>query len=167
MQNLIAAVRDGQPGDISGSRGAVDLAISERLLNEIVRSRLPEGGAVREVTIQPHPGRARVTVRLARPAFLPPVTVGVTVERQPELPDSPELVLKLEMSAGLGMLLGLGANMFASLPPGIRIEGERVRVDLRTLLAGQDLAWALRYAESLAVTFEAGRVRITGNAAAG
>jgi hypothetical protein len=164
MQNLFAAVREGQPGDITGSRGALDVAVSERLINEIVSARIPPGGAVREVTIHPHPGRARVTVRLARPAFLPPLTLGVTIERQANLPESPELVLKLEMPAGLGLLVGLGANLFASLPAGIRIEGELVRVDLRTVLASQDLGWALRYAESIVVTFEAGRVRITGSA---
>lgn len=167
MENVIAAIRQGQADDIGGSRGSFDVRVSERLLNEIVAARLPQGGAVREVHIRPEPGRARVTVRLARPAFLPPLTIGVTIERQADLPQSPELVLRLSLPPGLGVLFGLGANLFASPPPGIRIEGEHVRVDLTAMLAGQDLAWILAYAQSLVVTFETGRVRIQAEASAG
>jgi hypothetical protein len=51
------------------------------------------------------------------------------------------------------------------LPPGLRLDGNRLHVDLATLLARHDLAWALHHARWLVVTFEEGRVRIQGSAA--
>jgi hypothetical protein len=164
VENLIAGLQAGQATDAAGSGGSVDLALSERLLNRAIAERLPPGGAVQDVQVRPEAGRARVTVRMARPRFLPAMTLMVTVERQPDLPTSPLLVLRLGMPAGLGLLFGVGANLFNALPPGLKLEGERLTVDLASLLRQQDLGWLLTYARHLTVTFEPGRVRIQGNA---
>jgi hypothetical protein len=64
------------------------------------------------------------------------------------------------------MFAGFGANLFTTLPPGLRLDGDRLTVDLAQLLDAQDLGWVLRYAREVLVTFEAGRVRIQGSAAA-
>jgi hypothetical protein len=165
MADVLAGLREGQAGDLAGSRASLDLSVSESLINRAILSRLPHVGPVKHVSVRPLPGRARVTVRLAGPWFLPPLSVGVTVERQPDLPASPDLILRLELPAGLGRLLGVGASVFAALPPGLRLDGNRLHVDLATLLARHDLAWALHHARWLVVTFEEGRVRIQGSAA--
>ncbi|MBA3887527.1 MAG: hypothetical protein H0X67_17620 [Acidobacteria bacterium] len=165
MSRLIAGLSDGQTGEVAGSRGAVDVSLSERLLNQAVTEKLPPGGAVQQLTLRFLPGQVRVTVRLARPRFVPPVTLPVTIERQADLPASPLLVLRVGMPPGLGLLVGLGANIFNALPPGLRLEGERLTVDLAFLLRQQNLDWLLRYARTLLVTFEEGRVRIQGSAA--
>lgn len=165
IDDTLAAVRQGRPGELSGSQGSLDLLVSGTLIDRAIAAHLPPDGAVKDVSVRPLSGRARVTIHLARPSFLPPLTVGVTVDRQPDLPAAPELVLKLELPPGLGLLLGVGANLFATLPPGLRVEGDRLHVDLAALLARQHVLWALRYARSLVVSFEEGRVRIQGSAA--
>jgi hypothetical protein len=165
MEQLIDGLRAGRAADVAGSRGAVDVALSETLLNAAIADRLPPGGAVRNVRMRVAAGEAFVTVRLERPRFLPPVTATVTIAQQPDLPASPSLVLRLGLPAGLGMLAGFGASLFATLPPGLRLDGDRLTVDLAHLLGAQDLGWVLRYARSLLVTFEPGRVRIQGSAA--
>ena len=165
MAELVERIRQGQPGEVAGSRVALDLVLAEDLLNRALAERLPPGGAVQHLRITVAPDRARVTLRLARPSFLPPFNVGVTIAAQPTLPDGARLVLRLGMPPGLGMLAGFGASLFNALPPGVRLEGDRVTVDLERLLIEQDLGWVLRYGRSLLVTFEAGRVRLQASAA--
>ena len=67
--------------------------------------------------------------------FLPPMNMSVQIEQQPQLPDTP-LTVRLRSLPGLpsmaGSLLSPGW-----LPPGIRLEGERVLVDVRQLLERQ------------------------------
>jgi hypothetical protein len=164
MAQLIGSLREGRATDVAGSRAAVDVALSEALLNGAIAERLPPNGAIKDVRLRIADGHARVTLRLERPRFLPPIGATVTIERQPDLPASPTLGLRLGLPAGLGMLAGLGANLFATLPPGLRLEGDRLTVDLAALLRAQDLGWVLRYAQSLLVTFEPGRIRIQGSA---
>lgn len=165
MEQLVAGLRAGHATDVAGSHAAVDVYVSEELLNRALAGRLPPGGAIRDARLRLVADQALVTFRLERPRFMPPITVTVTMERQPDLPGSPHLVLRLGLPAGLGMLAGFGVNLFADLPPGLRIDGDRLTVDLARLLAGHDLGWALRYARALLVTFEPGRVRIQGSAA--
>jgi hypothetical protein len=165
MEELIGGLRAGRAPEVAGSQAAVDVSLSEALLNRAIVERLPTDGPVRDARLRLVAGEALVTLRLARPRFLPPVTVTLTVERQPNLPGSSEFGLRLGLPAGLGMLAGIGANLFATLPPGMRLDGDRLSVDLARLLAEQDLGWVLRYARALVVTFEPGRVRIQGSAA--
>lgn len=165
MEQLITGLREGQAADVAGSRGVIDVCLSERLLNQAIAERLPPGGAVKSVGLQIEAGRARVTVRMARPRFLPPITLPVTVDREPDLPASPLLVLRVAMPAGMGMLVGLGANLFNALPPGLKLDGEHLIVDLARLLREQHLEWILGYLRNLLITFEPGRVRIQGSAA--
>jgi hypothetical protein len=165
IAQLIAGLREGRAADVAGSRAAVDASMSEALLNRAIAERLPPGGAVRDVQVRVGAGEALVTVRLERPRFIPPVTATVRIERQADLPAAPRLVLRLGLPAGLGMLAGFGASLFTTLPPGLRLEGDRLTVDLAHLLDAQELRWVLRYLGSLLVTFEPGRVRIQGSAA--
>jgi hypothetical protein len=165
MEELIGGLRDGRAPDVAGSRAAIDVSLSEALLNRVIAARLPAGGPVRDLRLRVVAGEALVTLRLERPRFLPPMTIKVRIERQPDPPGAPDLVLRLGLPAGLGVLAGVGANLFATLPPGVRLDGDRVTVDLARLLAEQDLGWTLRYARALVVTCEPGRVRIQGSAA--
>jgi hypothetical protein len=165
MDDLIGGLREGRAADVAGSRAALDVSLSEALLNRIIAERLPPGGPVRDLRLRLVADEALITLRLERPRFLPPMTVKVTIERQPDLPGAPDLVLRLGLPAGLGMLAGIGANLFATLPPGVRLDGDRLTLDLARLLAEQDLGWTLRYARALVVTFEPGRVRVQGSAA--
>jgi hypothetical protein len=165
MAQLIEDLRAGRARDVAGSGGAVDLSLSEMVLNRAIAERLPPSGPLKDVQLRLRSGQALVTLRLARARFLPPVTATLTIERQADLPGSPHLVLRLGLPAGLGLLAGLGASLFASLPPGLRLDGDRLSIDLAPLLAAQHLDWVLGYTRSLLVTFEPGKVRIPGSAA--
>lgn len=144
--------------DMAGAHASAMCPVSDRLITRLLQAHIPDGAPVREVDVRAHEGnRITVRVRLARPAFLPPIALGLFIERQPELPESAVMVLHVGTLGGLFGLAGSAAKLFQLLPPGIDMDGQRVTVDLRALLAQQDLADVLDYLEHLQVLAEEGR----------
>jgi len=138
--------------DLRGAEGAVTLPVADRLLNEIIAEALPPSGPVSELQVRTRTGdRMAVRIKLGAASFLPAINLTLVVERQPELPALPELVLKLEMGAFLSMA-GPVMRFLDALPPGIRFEQGRIFVNLAALLAGHDLAAVIDYAERIQVT---------------
>lgn len=144
--------------DMAGAHASAMFPVSDRLVTRLLQAQIPDGALVREVDVRAHEGnRLTVRGRLTRPAFLPPIALGLVIERQPELPESPIMVLHVTTLGGLFGLAGTAAKMFKLLPPGIGMDGQRVTVDLRVLLAQQDLADVIDYLEHLQVLAEEGR----------
>ena len=91
---------------------------------------LPTNVPIREARARPIPGD-RFSVRVTpRSAFLPSLTVRLDIERQPSL-GSPVLVLRLATLAGLFGLAAAAFPIAQMLPPGVRMDGELIHVDLR------------------------------------
>lgn len=158
LQQLLDDLRAGRAGELAGSRVAADVAASDALINRLIAEKLPPGGAVRDVTVRCGDGHMRVTVRVARPSFLPPITVTLTVDRQPDLPASPTLVLRVGMMPGVAMFVGSGLNFLNVLPPGHRLDGERLFIDIAAVLQDRGFAWAMPYLQELHVTMQEGRL---------
>jgi hypothetical protein len=59
--------------------------------------------------------------------------VTLLIERQPQLPESPLLVLRLA-SSGLTVLARAASRFFDALPPGLRMENDLMLVDIAELL---------------------------------
>jgi hypothetical protein len=137
--------------DLRGAEAAVTLPVSDRLLNEIITEALPASGRLRDVEVRAQPGnRFTVRAKLGGASFLPPFNLAVAIDRQPELPASPFLVLRLEMG-GLLSLAGPALRFFDALPPGIRIENDRLHIDLARLLDERGLAGFLEHLDQLHV----------------
>jgi hypothetical protein len=150
--------RDGFP-DLAGSEVAATIPVSDSLLNELIATLLSNGGTVREIRVRAEESnRVTAEIRVSRPRFLPRISVRVAIEDQPELPARPTLGLRLMEPSGL---LGRAASLipyFTSLPPGISIEGDRIRIDLRRLLAERNVEGWLDYASDLRVNTRAGAI---------
>ena len=157
-QQILDDIRAGRTAALAGTRVSADLAASDALLNAAIAQKIPPNGPLKSLQVRSAEGHARVTVRVTRPSFLPPITLTLTVDRQPELPGSPVLVLRIGMMPGIAMLLGAGLGFLNVLPPGLRIDGERLFVDLAAVARDRDLAWALPYVRALQVVFRDGRV---------
>ena len=143
--------------DLRGARLSGTVPVSERLINEIVASAVRPGGPVREVRVHPLPGDAfsvRVTPTMG---LLPSITVRLEIERQPELPASPVLVLKMATMGGLFGLASAALPIAGMLPRGVRLDGDRILVDLRTLAAERDAADLLPYVTGLRLNTEEAR----------
>jgi hypothetical protein len=147
--------------DLRGAHADVTLPISDRLLNEAISEALPASAPVRDLQLASRPGnRIRLRFRVSAASFLPPLNLTVLIERQPELPASPILVLRLE-TGGLLSFAGSALRFLEALPPGVRIEEDRIHVDLSTLLAERGLAGLLEFVEQVHVTTIEGALVVT------
>lgn len=153
-----AQEKQGFPG-LAGSEGHASIRVSERMLNTALADALRGSGAIRELHVSPRAGN-RLGVRLvaAKPSFLPPISFEVIIDKQPSLPDDPVLGLTLSGIGGLLRFAGPAAGFFTALPPGVRMEGERVFVDVRAALAPHGLTSVLNYITEVAVGTEEGRL---------
>jgi len=149
---LLTRQRQRQFSDFAGAHAVVTLPVSDRLLNEALTEALPPSAPVRDLQLATLAGnRIRVRFKVGSATFLPAINLTLVIERQPELPRSPVLVLRMEMG-GLLSLAGPALRFLDALPPGVRVDHDRILVDLARLLAEHGLAELLEFAEDLQVT---------------
>jgi hypothetical protein len=164
----LALLREQQStnfADLAGAHTAFTIPISDRLLSRIIADRLPPSSEISELQLRAEDGnQATVSVKLARLAFLPAVRVRLAVEQQPDLPASPILGLRLVFE-GVAALASPALRFLKGLPPGIRVEHDRLHVDLAALLAHYGAADALAYVTALELTTAPGKVIVSGRLA--
>jgi hypothetical protein len=161
LWHLLDQQRTTNFSGLSGSDVRAAIRISTSLLNEALALYVSSSAAVRELTVQPRAGnRFNVNLKVAKP-LVPPINVTVVIERQPELPVDPTLVLHLTGIGGLMRFLAPAIASFASgLPPGIRLDGDRVFVDLLEVLRAYGEAELLPLAEEMAIGTDEGHVLV-------
>ena len=148
--------------DLAGSEGWALFRVSERLLNTILTDQLRGSTSVREVHVTPRAAnRLGVRLMLAKPSFLPPISFDVIIDKQALLPDDPVLGLTLSGLGGLLRFAGPVAGFLTALPPGVRMEGERLFVDIRAALAPRGLTTVLNYVQELHLATEEGRLVVS------
>lgn len=154
---ILDRLRASRLADLAGARASLTIPVPEPLLNELVTAAVPSSAPVHDVAVQVRPGgRFRVTGKLTRAAFLPPIALTLEIERQPELPEG-TLVLRVGSLPGLVALAGAAFSISAMLPPGLRLDDQRLFVDLRALLEQRGLGELWPHLDSLRVTTEEGR----------
>jgi hypothetical protein len=164
---LISRQRDRGFADLAGAHALVTLPISDRLLNEAITEALPSSAPVRDLQLTSRAGnRIGVRFKIGAAAFLPPINLTLVIERQPDLPRSAVLGLRMEMG-GLLSLAGPALRFLDALPPGVRVEQDRILVDLAKLLADRGLSEILEYAEAIEVTTNSGAIVLNVRARVG
>jgi hypothetical protein len=147
--------------DLRGAEAAITLPVSERLLNELVAGAVPSSAPVRDLQIAPEAAdRFSVRLRVGSSTLIPRLKIALSIDRQPELPTSPVLVLKVE-SAGLMTLAGPMLRLLNALPAGIALHDDRIHIDLRALADRRGLAPFLDYLTELRVNTVPGAVVMT------
>ena len=155
---ILEQLRASKFAELKGARVTALLPVPERLLNEVVASALPTSAPIRDLAVTVLDGnRLTVRAKLTKADFLPPIKLTLEIEGQPEPPDG-VLVLRVASVPGLMPFASTALSMFATLPPGVRLEGERLFVGLRTLLERNGLGEVLTYLESVRITTQAGRL---------
>jgi hypothetical protein len=156
---ILEQLRASRFAEIQGTRASLSIPVSERLLNELIATMVPPTAPVRDLYVRPQAAnRLSVKARASRLEFLPPVTISLQIEQQPQLPDTPLVVRILSLPGLLSMASSLLSP--SSLPPGIRLDRDRVLVDVRQLLEVKGFAEVVPLIESLQVTSEEGRLRV-------
>jgi hypothetical protein len=145
--------------DLAGSEAYTVIRIGEPLLNQAAATFLASSTIIRDATIHPRAAnQIDVQLKLAKPAFLPAFKLTVHVEEQPQLPDRPELVLRLSGAGGLLRLAGPALGSSSALPPGVRLDADRVIVDVRRVLQSRGYGDLLDYVDQLQVLSEDARL---------
>ena len=146
--------------DLAGADVTATVPVSERLINEFVAAAVATNRHVREAHVHPEAGD-RFSVRVSpRATMLPSITLKLEIARQPALPQSPELVLKMATMGGLFGMAAAALPIAQMMPAGVRLDGDHIHVDLRTFAAQAGAADALQYVKDLRITTDPGRVTL-------
>jgi hypothetical protein len=141
---------------LTGSEAHAVIRVSADLLDEAVGLFASSARAVREISVRPRAGNSiDVRLKLAQ-TFVPSLNLTLAIEQQPQLPATPELVLRITGAGGMLRFAAPAISSFGNLPPGMRLDGDRLFVDLRALLAHHGHRELLNYAEQLEVVTEEG-----------
>lgn len=152
--------------ELAGASFTGDVPLSRALINTVIAQQLARqrgSGKVAAVVVEPLEGdRLLVSVRL-RSSFVPPLRVLLAMVAQPELPDSPVLVLRWSLEGGLGplaKLAGPALSIFDVLPPGVRVDGDLIGIDVAAILRDKDAGSLLPYIRQLRVRTRQDRVLV-------
>ena len=153
---LLEEQRAAKFADIGGLKASLTLPISDRLIAAVIAPRLPR--SVRDLEIRAKAGNHVVVAVGLRPAWLPRSQVQLRIERQPDLPHAPVLVLRLVSHGVLAALAGPAARLFGVVPPWLRMDGDIVSLDVAELLRQYDASDVLMYLRRLEVTTREGAI---------
>ena len=121
--------------------------ISDRLISRLVAERIPAGVPIRDFDLSAYRGELmKIRIRLAKPAFLPPIHITLAIEQQLDLPTIPTLVLKIA-SEGVVNLAALALPFVGVgvLPAGVQYTDGRFIINVRTILERHNAADILEY----------------------
>jgi hypothetical protein len=120
-----------------------ELPLADALVNRVVSEQLMKRQIpIAAVRVEAQAGDQASVLVVPKLKLIPPIRLQLRIEEQPALPARPVVGLRWSMpGAGpLALLAGPALAFFKSLPAGIRLDGDRLAVDLRELLAANGLA---------------------------
>ena len=132
-----------EPTELAGAHVAGEIPVNATVINRLIAARLSASqGRVAEVAIDPLDGGAILAHVMLRSRFVPPLAIRLQIQQQPEFPDLPVLVLRWSMDGfgGLARLASPVLGLFDVLPPGVRVDGDLIGVDLAAMLRAQGAA---------------------------
>jgi hypothetical protein len=154
---LLLEQRAAQFDAFSGATASLMVPVSDRWISDIVGRSL--SASVRELEIRAlADNQLSVGVRLRTPAWFPRINAKLRIERQPDLPDAPVLVVRLLSQGALAVLAGPAARFFSALPSWLQWDGDLLRVDLAELLRQYDANDVLSYVRRAEVTTREGSI---------
>jgi hypothetical protein len=122
--------------DIAGSRVSARIPVGRSLLNHLIAQALQgKTTPVRQVDIRPREGDQFDAIVTVSWPFVPPLKIQIAVDRQPQFPASPVLVLRWSFLGGLGAIASRLMSALDRLPAGVRLDGDRLLLDIPVLAA--------------------------------
>ena len=139
--------------EITGTQVAGEVPVSDALVNRLIAERLAQHSQIASVRIQPQDNDTLAIQVVPRARLIPPLKLSARVERQPEFPGNPTLLLRWSMPAAgpLAMLAAPVLSMFKKMPPGITMDGDRIALDLRHIARSRGFDEALGYVRKLEI----------------
>ena len=146
--------------EIAGSVFAGEIPLSNALVNRLIVRRLSAQSPIAAVRMEAHDGDRLTIVLSMRGSLIPDVTIAAQIEEQPHFPNPAVLWLRWTLPAmrALSFVAAPALMYFKKLPPGIRVEGDRIAVDFAELLRSRGLGELMDYITRVNVTTREGAI---------
>jgi hypothetical protein len=151
-----------EPREVAGARIAGELPISNAIVNRLIAEALKGRDLPIAAVLFEAQDADQMLVHLELRGPLPRIKMALRIDQQPQ-PDNPILGLRWSLP-GLGALAAFATpalSFFKALPPGIRVEGDRILVNIRDLATSRGFAEHLNYLRALQVHAVGGRMLAT------
>jgi hypothetical protein len=151
--------------ELGGAHLSGQIPLTDAVINRAAAAKLAAmSGPVADAHVHAADGDVlQVALTVRGVPLISTVPVRLQIDQQPELPSSPVLGLHWSL-AGLGALARLASpfiERLAKLPPGVRMDGDRLLIDLADLLRAQGLGDLLRLVTRLEVHTRDGQVLVS------
>ena len=148
-------LRELEQARLSGS-----FPFTATLINRLIAEHLPSDSAVAAVVLEFHDGdELSAHVRLTTP-FVPPLLLRARLAQQPDPAHNTPLLLRWSIS-GLGAftpVIGVIVGRLSKLPPWIRVDSDRLELDVGGLIEARGFGEIVPYITALHVSTGEGRV---------
>ena len=147
--------------EISGSLLAGEVPLSNALVNRLIARRLEAMQVpVAGVRVEAHEGDNLTIVLSIRGPLIPDMTITARIEEQPQFPGQPVLGLRWTFPAmkALSLVAAPVLAYFKKLPSAIRVDGDRVAIDLGELLRSRGLGELMDYLTRVHVSTREGAI---------
>lgn len=136
--------------DVPGGRVSAHIPVTRALLNRVVADAIKGSAApVRSIDIVPRAGdEFDALVTLTWP-LVPTLKVTFRIEQQPRFPASPLLILRWSFLGGLGAFASRFVGSLKQLPDGVRLEDDRLVLDIAAMAGRTPAGEVLRYLKTL------------------
>ena len=127
--------------ELAGSTLAGEIPLSDALVNRMLAERLANHAQVAAVRVQAQQNDTVAVQVVPRARLMPALNITARIERQPEFPQHPMVLLRWSMPAAgpLALFAAPVLAFFKAMPQGIRMDGDRIAVDVRELLRSRGL----------------------------
>jgi hypothetical protein len=147
--------------EIAGSVFAGEIPLSNALVNRLIMQRLAAAQLpIAGVRVEAHDGDQLRIVLSMRGSLIPDVTIKAQIEEQPQFPGPAVLWLRWTLPAmrALSFVAAPVLAYFKKLPPGIRVDGDRIAVDFADLLRSRGLGELMDFITRVNVTTREGAI---------
>jgi hypothetical protein len=150
LSELVANLQTSGFRDLPGAHVSLHVPLTRALLNRLVADAMNGSKApVRAIDIVPRAGdRFDALVTLTWP-LVPTLKVTFEVDQQPQFPASPVLALRWSFLGGLGLIAARFLRSLEQLPEGVRLQDDRLVLDIPALAARTPAGPALNYLTTL------------------
>lgn len=153
MINRLATQLGLDPTELAGATVDADIPLTTTLINRKIAEYLARAnGKVSAAVMEPRPGNILIVHVRLQSSLVPPLPLHLEIAGQPEWPASPVLVLRWSLGGGLGMLARAASpvlSLFSVLPPGVRVDGDLIGIDIAEILRSRGAGWLIPLVQRL------------------
>jgi hypothetical protein len=122
--------------EFTGANLAGEIPLSDDFVNRLIAERIADHPQISAVRLRAEEGDAVAIQLVPRARMMPPLRIVARIEKQPDFPQHPTLLLRWSMPAAgpLALFAAPILGYFKAMPRGIRMDGDRIAIDLGDLL---------------------------------